>query len=56
MEPWQAGSGAFFDMNMNNRRPEGWTSADAGGMAIMPGLVRYDEVFERPDEIGHAPQ
>jgi len=50
---WEAGSGAFFDMNANQRRPEGWTSADASGMAILPGLVRYDEVFG-PDEIRHA--
>jgi hypothetical protein len=42
---WQAGSGAFFDMPMNNRRPDGWTSADAAGLAIFPGLVRYDEVY-----------
>ncbi|HEY8184309.1 MAG TPA: hypothetical protein VII32_18845, partial [Thermoanaerobaculia bacterium] len=47
---WTAGSGAFFDMNTNNRRTEGWTSADASGMAILPGLVRYDEVFG-PNEI-----
>ena len=40
---WYAGSGAFFDMNRNDRRPEGWTSADAAGLAIFPGLVRYDE-------------
>ena len=32
-------------MNTNDRRPEGWTSADAAGLAILPGLVRYDEVF-----------
>lgn len=50
---WEAGSGAFFDMSTNNRRPEGWTSADAAGLAILPGLVRYDEVFG-PDEIRHA--
>ena len=50
---WLGGSGAFFDMNTNNRRPEGWTSADAAGLAILPGLVRYDEV-SGPDEIGHA--
>src|SRR5581483_8909120 len=50
---WVAGSGAFFDMNTNNRRTEGWTSADAAGLAILPGLVRYDEVFG-PNEIGHA--
>lgn len=50
---WAAGSGAFFDMNTNARRPEGWTSADAAGLAILPGLVRYDEVFG-PEEIRHA--
>ncbi|HXG58887.1 MAG TPA: hypothetical protein VNL91_07680 [Thermoanaerobaculia bacterium] len=50
---WLAGSGAFFDMNRNHRRPEGWTSADAAGLAILPGLVRYDEVMG-PDEILHA--
>ena len=50
---WQGGSGAFFDMTANNRRPDGWTSADAAGLAILPGLVRYDEVYG-PDEIGHA--
>ena len=50
---WFAGSGAFFDMNTNGRRPEGWTSADAAGLAILPGLVRYEEVFG-PDEIKHA--
>jgi hypothetical protein len=50
---WQAGSGAFFDLNTNQRRPDGWTSADAAGLAILPGLVRYDEVFGTA-EIGHA--
>jgi hypothetical protein len=50
---WRAGSGAFFDLNANGRRPEGWTSADAAGLAILPGLVRYDEVFG-PGEIRHA--
>jgi len=40
---WEAGSGATFDMNTNDRRPEGWTSADAAGLAIFPGLVRFDE-------------
>jgi len=50
---WHAGSGAFFDMNTNGRRPDGWTSADAAGLAILPGLVRYDEVFG-PNEINHA--
>jgi len=50
---WTAYSGAFFDLKTNDRRPEGWTSADAAGLAILPGLVRYDEVFG-PDEIRHA--
>ena len=50
---WEAGSGAFFNMSTNNRRPEGWTSADAAGLAILPGLVRYDE-YAGPDEIRHA--
>jgi hypothetical protein len=40
---WEAGSGAVFDLSSNARRPEGWTSADAAGLAILPGLVRYDE-------------
>jgi hypothetical protein len=52
---WYAGSGAFFDMNTNHRRPDGWTSADAAGLAIFPGLVRYDEAWnDALPEIGHA--
>jgi hypothetical protein len=52
---WFAGSGAFFDMNTNNRRPDSWTSADAAGLAILPGLVRYDEVSDpNVAEIRHA--
>jgi hypothetical protein len=52
---WLAGSGAFFDMNSNIRRPETWTSADAAGLAILPGLVRYDEVYDpNVTEIRHA--
>jgi len=52
---WYAGSGAFFDMNTNNRRPDGWTSADAAGLAILPGLVRYDEAYDPTiTEIRHA--
>jgi hypothetical protein len=50
---WEAGSGAFFDMNSPARRPEGWTSADASGLPIFPGLLRYDEVYG-PAEIDHA--
>ena len=41
---WQAGSGAIFDLRSNDLRPAGWTSADAAGLPILPGLVRYDEV------------
>jgi hypothetical protein len=52
-QAWHAGSGAFFDMNRNDRRPDGWTSADAAGLAIVPGLVRYDEAFGVA-EIQHA--
>ena len=52
---WYAGSGAFFDMNTNNRRPDTWTSADAAGLAIFPGLVRYDEAWNPAvADIGHA--
>lgn len=41
---WTAGSGAVFDLASNAQRPAGWTSADAAGLPIFPGLVRYDEV------------
>lgn len=52
---WLGGSGAFFDMTRNDRRPEGWTSADAAGLAIFPGLVRYDEAWnDAVPEIEHA--
>jgi len=50
---WEAQSGAIFNLNTNDRRPEGWTSADAAGLAIFPGLIRYDEV-NGPSEITHA--
>jgi hypothetical protein len=43
---WKAGSGAIFDLNSNKERPLGWTSADAAGLPIFPGLVRYDEAAE----------
>ena len=43
---WKASSGAVFDLNSNKLRPAGWTSADAAGLPIFPGLVRYDEVLE----------
>ena len=55
---WHAGSGAFWDMKTNNVRPAGWTSADAAGLQILPGLVRYDEAYNAygtsVPEIGHA--
>jgi len=52
---WSAGSGAYFDMNASARRPDGWTSADAAGLAIFPGLVRYDEAWNPAvADIGHA--
>ena len=41
---WAAGSGAIFDLRSNRLRPRGWTSADAAGLPILPGLARYDEV------------
>ena len=50
---WEAGSGAVFDLNNNARRPEGWTSADAAGLAILPGLARYEEAASGR-EIRHA--
>jgi hypothetical protein len=49
---WQAGSGAVFDLHSNGLRPSGWTSADAAGLPILPGLVRYDEAAA--GEIRHA--
>ncbi|MBA2665659.1 MAG: hypothetical protein H0U69_01355 [Trueperaceae bacterium] len=49
---WTAGSGAVFDLRGYELRPAGWTSADAAGLPILPGLVRYDEVAA--GEIGHA--
>jgi hypothetical protein len=42
---WEAGSGAVFPLDSNQRRPDTWTSADAAGLAILPGLIRYDEAF-----------
>jgi hypothetical protein len=50
---WDANCGAVFDLNSNALRPAGWTSADAAGLPIFPGLVRYDEVYEQ-EEIRHA--
>jgi len=49
---WHAGSGAVFGLDTDAPRPAGWTSADAAGLPILPGLVRYDEVAA--GRIGHA--
>ena len=49
---WHGGSGAVWDLNSNALRPSTWTSADAAGLPILPGLVRYDEVAG--GEIAHA--
>jgi hypothetical protein len=49
---WRAGSGAVFPLRSNALRPSGWTSADAAGLPILPGLVRYEEVAA--GEIAHA--
>jgi hypothetical protein len=50
---WRAGSGAIFDLRAWKSRPAGWTSADAAGLPILPGLVRYDEIGVRR-ELRHA--
>ena len=50
---WEAGSGAVFDLTSNELRPDYWTSADAAGLPIFPGLVRYEEVVEQ-GVIDHA--
>jgi hypothetical protein len=49
---WHAGSGATWNLDSNALRPAGWTSADAAGLPILPGLIRYDEVAA--GEIRHA--
>jgi hypothetical protein len=49
---WYAGSGAVFDLRSHALRPDSWTSADAAGLPILPGLVRYDEIAS--GEIRHA--
>ncbi len=48
---WHASSGAIFDLTSNELRPDGWTSADAAGLPIFPGLVRYEEILK--GEIDH---
>jgi hypothetical protein len=52
-QSWHAGSGAIFDLGSNALRPDGWTSADAAGLPIFPGLVRYDEAVTQ-GAITHA--
>jgi hypothetical protein len=49
---WRAGSGAIWHLRSNRLRPAGWTSADAAGLPILPGLARYDEVAR--GRIDHA--
>jgi len=49
---WHAGSGATWSLRSNRLRPRGWTSADAAGLPILPGLARYDDV--RRGSIDHA--
>ena len=49
---WYGGSGAIWNLGSNALRPAGWTSADAAGLPILPGLVRYDEILA--GEINHA--
>jgi hypothetical protein len=49
---WRAGSGAIWNLRSDALRPAGWTSADAAGLPILPGLARYDEVAS--GEIRHA--
>jgi hypothetical protein len=50
---WDASSGAVYPLGSNQLRPDTWTSGDAAGLPILPGLVRYDEVVEQ-GEIRHA--
>jgi hypothetical protein len=49
---WRAGSGAIWDMDTNKLRPRGWTSADAAGLPILPGLARFSDV--KRGAINHA--
>ena len=49
---WSCGSGARFDLRSNTLRPDGWTSADAAGLPVLPGLVKVSEVTA--GAIGHA--
>ena len=49
---WKADSGAIFSLKTNELRPDTWTSADAAGLPVFPGLIRYDEVLQ--GKISHA--
>ena len=49
---WYAGSGATWSLRSNDLRPDGWTSADAAGLPILPGLLRWNEVRDR--KVNHA--
>jgi len=49
---WHAGSGAVWSLKSNKLRPAGWTSADAAGLPILPGLLRFDEV--KAGRVDHA--
>lgn len=49
---WRAGSGATWSLSSNALRPDGWTSADAAGLPILPGLLRWNEVRDR--KVDHA--
>ena len=49
---WKGSSTAMFDLTSNRLRPDGWTSADAAGLPILPGLLRYEEV--KSGQIRHA--
>lgn len=49
---WRAGSGAIWNLRSNRLRPKGWTSADAAGLPILPGLARHEEI--RRGRIDHA--
>jgi len=50
---WTGGSGAIWHLDKNEVRPNGWTSADAAGLAILPGLLKYEDVYELK-EVNHA--
>jgi hypothetical protein len=54
-QQWFAGSGAYWDMDTNDMRKEGWTSGEASGLQMFPGMVRYDEAWnDAVPEITHA--